>query len=242
VAPGRLERPHDLTGGGPRTVTLPAPAPGPVEGCPFCPGAEHETPPEHWALRDHGAPDTPGWRVRAVPNRYPVITPPDGVHEVIVNCDRHVGAFWDLDDAEAAAATSAWALRETAVSGGEGAARTFLFLNQGAPAGASLQHTHAQLVGLPQDPPRLAAREAAFVAGPCPVCAEAGDPGGPLVVATTGSLVAWCPRVPPLTGVVTNTQDSGPGSLRAALYYAFDHPGATIRFSRSSTPQKCSRM
>src|SRR4029077_14597240 len=28
-----------------------------------------------------------------------------------------------------------------------------------------------------------------------------------------------------------NTQDSGVGSLRAAMYYAFDHPGTTIRFN-----------
>jgi hypothetical protein len=36
---------------------------------------------------------------------------------------------------------------------------------------------------------------------------------------------------PVITNLVTNTRDSGPGSLRAALYYAFDHPGATITFN-----------
>lgn len=36
---------------------------------------------------------------------------------------------------------------------------------------------------------------------------------------------------PPQTNVVTNAQDSGPGSLRAALYYAIDHPGTTIAFN-----------
>lgn len=39
---------------------------------------------------------------------------------------------------------------------------------------------------------------------------------------------------PPATGVtniVTNTADAGVGSLRAALYYGMDHPGATIRFN-----------
>ena len=35
---------------------------------------------------------------------------------------------------------------------------------------------------------------------------------------------------PLITNIVSNTQDSGPGSLRAALYYAFDHPGTTITF------------
>jgi len=34
-----------------------------------------------------------------------------------------------------------------------------------------------------------------------------------------------------LSPLVTQTGDAGPGSLRAALYYATDHPGTTIRFS-----------
>jgi len=36
---------------------------------------------------------------------------------------------------------------------------------------------------------------------------------------------------PGATNIVTNTQDSGSGSLRAALYYAYDHPGTTISFN-----------
>ena len=36
---------------------------------------------------------------------------------------------------------------------------------------------------------------------------------------------------PVLSSVVSNTRDSGPGSLRAALYYALDHPGTTVTFN-----------
>ena len=36
---------------------------------------------------------------------------------------------------------------------------------------------------------------------------------------------------PTQSSVVTNTQDSGAGSLRAAIYYAVDHPGTTITFN-----------
>lgn len=35
---------------------------------------------------------------------------------------------------------------------------------------------------------------------------------------------------PPNSPDVTNTQDSGLGSLRAAIYYGYDHPGTTITF------------
>ena len=44
------------------------------------------------------------------------------------------------------------------------------------------------------------------------------------------ALVYGAPATP-VTNIVVNTQDSGLGSLRAAMYYAFDHPGTTIRFS-----------
>jgi UDPglucose--hexose-1-phosphate uridylyltransferase len=44
------------------------------QACPFCPGNEHETPPEAFALRDHAAePNAPGWSVRVVPNKYPAL-------------------------------------------------------------------------------------------------------------------------------------------------------------------------
>ena len=39
------------------------------------------------------------------------------------------------------------------------------------------------------------------------------------------------PPAVPLTNVVTSTADAGPGSLRAALYYATDNPGTTVRFN-----------
>ncbi|MCC6829932.1 MAG: hypothetical protein IT200_01170 [Thermoleophilia bacterium] len=194
-----MDRPHDVADDRPRMAALPPPADAPVAGCPFCPGSEHETPPERWALRDHGPADGPGWRVRAVPNRYPVIVPPEGAHEVVVNSDRHVAAFWDLTAEQASWAARGWWEREEALT--RASRRAFVFLNQGAQAGASLEHTHAQLVGLPVDPPRLAAREASFLTGTCPLCADLADPGDRLV-ARAGGLVAWCPRIPPLTAVV----------------------------------------
>lgn len=39
------------------------------------------------------------------------------------------------------------------------------------------------------------------------------------------------PPAVPLTNIVSTTADYGPGSLRAAIYYATDHPGTTIRFN-----------
>ena len=42
--------------------------------CPFCEGAEAQTPPEIFALgRDNSNPDEPGWQVRVVPNKFPAL-------------------------------------------------------------------------------------------------------------------------------------------------------------------------
>jgi hypothetical protein len=41
------------------------------------------------------------------------------------------------------------------------------------------------------------------------------------------------PPAVPLTNVVTTTADVGPGSLRAAIYYATDHPGSVVKFNIS---------
>jgi parallel beta-helix repeat protein len=46
-----------------------------------------------------------------------------------------------------------------------------------------------------------------------------------------GTAYLYGPPVTPLTNIVSTTADGGPGSLRAAMYYANDHPGATVRFN-----------
>ncbi|MGL5094438.1 MAG: hypothetical protein ACRDD1_02545, partial [Planctomycetia bacterium] len=44
--------------------------------CPFCAGAESETPPEIDAVRSPDSnPNEPGWSIRVVPNRYPALRP-----------------------------------------------------------------------------------------------------------------------------------------------------------------------
>jgi UDPglucose--hexose-1-phosphate uridylyltransferase len=201
VAPARIGRPHDtgpIAPGDPGPVNGPGPA-----GCPFCPGSEDETPPEVWAERPPGGVrDTPGWSVRAVPNRFPVLPPDEGIHEVVINSPRHVVELWELSAPEMIAAVDAWARRERVARDDPRGLWPFVFLNQGAAAGASLQHSHAQLIGFPFAPPLLAAREDAFERAPrCPVCAELMDPALARIT-DAGPLTAWCPQAPPLSGAI----------------------------------------
>jgi UDPglucose--hexose-1-phosphate uridylyltransferase len=73
LSPARADRPFDFQGAG--KAAPDASAEGlPPDSCPFCEGREDRTPPETWADRPGGGePDTPGWRVRAVPNLYPAL-------------------------------------------------------------------------------------------------------------------------------------------------------------------------
>ena len=70
VTPNRELRPDDFVHDGWH--------PGDGSECPFCEGAESDTPPEVAAERPDGsAPDGPGWVTRAFPNLYPALVPPE---------------------------------------------------------------------------------------------------------------------------------------------------------------------
>ncbi len=71
--------------------------------------------------------------------------PATGVHEVIVNAPQHATAMAELDETQVAAAVETW--RERMRAHGE-AAYVQLIVNEGGGAGASLEHTHAQLYAL----------------------------------------------------------------------------------------------
>jgi UDPglucose--hexose-1-phosphate uridylyltransferase len=132
--------------------------------CPFCPGAESETPPE--IARD-GDP----WRIRVFPNRYP----PTEHAEIIVESPWHDEMFDALPPDHAKRVVEMYFERYRALA----ATSTYIgiFKNQGCMAGASIPHLHSQLVGLPFVPPRIAAEGEAFArATTCPLCDLSAHP------------------------------------------------------------------
>jgi UDPglucose--hexose-1-phosphate uridylyltransferase len=76
-----------------------------------------------------------------------------GAHEVIVSAPEHVTAMAELSEEQLAAAVETWRERVRAHSG---AAYVQLIVNEGGRAGASLEHTHAQLYALPFVPAAVA--------------------------------------------------------------------------------------
>ncbi len=79
--------------------------------------------------------------------------PAAGAHEVLINSPRHVTAMAELDDEQFAAAVATWRQRMRAHAD---AAYVQLIVNEGGGAGASLEHSHAQLYALPFVPAAVA--------------------------------------------------------------------------------------
>ena len=142
VAPQREDRPNVYDG-----------AP-----CPFCPGAESETPPE---ICHDGDP----WRIRVFPNRYP----PTAHSEIIVESALHDDTFDALAPEHARRVVDLYFERYRALAAKT--AYVCLFKNHGRKAGASIPHLHSQLVGTPFIPARILRESAAFAeAANCPLC------------------------------------------------------------------------
>ena len=140
--------------------------------CPFCPGNEHLTPPEIHAVRpDGGLPNGPGWELRVVPNKFPALRVEGelarrglglfdlsnglGAHEVIIESPDHQKQMADLTLAELDRTLAAFRLRSLDLRGDRRLKYALIFKNVGLTAGASLEHTHSQLIALPIVPKRV---------------------------------------------------------------------------------------
>jgi UDPglucose--hexose-1-phosphate uridylyltransferase len=140
--------------------------------CPFCYNHEAKTPPEIMAYRPDGsARNSPGWTLRVVPNKFPALGIEGmlgrqgeglydkmngiGAHEVIIETPDHnltlagmpVNRIEDV----------LWAYRDRIVDLTRDRRFKYIliFKNHGDAAGASLEHTHSQLIALPVVPKRV---------------------------------------------------------------------------------------
>jgi UDPglucose--hexose-1-phosphate uridylyltransferase len=130
--------------------------------CPFCPGAEDQTPPE--IARD-GEP----WQIRVFPNRYP----PTEHAEIVVESSKHEDTFDTLRADHAGRSVELYFERYRAMTATS--AYVAIFKNHGRLAGASIPHLHSQLVGTPFVPLRPSREAEAFARMPRCVLCEAGD-------------------------------------------------------------------
>jgi UDPglucose--hexose-1-phosphate uridylyltransferase len=133
------------------------------------------------------SPDTPGWLVRVVPNKYPAFDH----HEVVIHSPEHARSLAELDDAQLELVAEAWRLRAGAAREA-GYPHVFALVNEGQTAGASLGHSHSQLVWLAEEPPLAAAERGD---GGCRVCEYLREElaAGERVVEERDGLVLLCP-------------------------------------------------
>jgi UDPglucose--hexose-1-phosphate uridylyltransferase len=185
-----------------------------VESCPFCEGREKRTPPESLALPAEGRqPDTPGWLVRVVPNLYPAFER----QEVVVHAPFHARSLVELDRAQLELIAEAWRLRAAAARS-EGFEHVFVFVNEGKAAGASLLHSHSQLLWLREQPPLPAAEEEGDGCRLCEYLTRERTDGSRVVLEQDG-LVLLCPYASraPFECLVAPLEHEGSGLQSAQL-------------------------
>jgi UDPglucose--hexose-1-phosphate uridylyltransferase len=143
------------------------PLPPPVTGfCPFCEGQEDKTPHEIIAYRDRQTrANEKGWRVRVVPNKFPALQVEGdlnkrgegiydkmngiGAHEVIIECPFHETSMANLSEENIREIL--WVYRDRLVDLKKDPRLVYgmVFKNVGTAGGASLEHSHSQLIVTP---------------------------------------------------------------------------------------------
>ncbi|MCK4176346.1 HIT domain-containing protein [Aciditerrimonas ferrireducens] len=174
--------------------------------CPFCPGNEEASPP---ALETYGAGGR--WAVRVVKNLYPAFEGDEpfvvehrgpvftqanagGIHEVLVLSPSHADGWDAISEDQAALVMAAIRDRVEEHAAVPGLRYSQAIVNSGREAGASIEHPHGQLLGIPFVPRELVDEQAGFArfAGRCLLCATVAaeeDAGHRVVLADDRVLV-----------------------------------------------------
>ena len=176
--------------------------------CPFCPGNEHLLPS---ILCERPADDGRPWAARAVPNKYPLVSPESGPlerdqglargrHEVIIETPHHDRDLTQLSQQEMEDVVAMYCHRFSVLARDH--KTVALFRNQGRRAGASQVHSHAQIVGfdgVPDDIDATTVRARNYYErhGECVICsiAAAEADAQDRVIAERDPFIAFVPLV-----------------------------------------------
>jgi len=140
--------------------------------CPLCEGNEDKTPPEVFAIRENSsAPNSTGWTLRVVPNKFPALTVEGtlnregeglydkmngvGAHEVVIETPKHDETLSTLPNEKVILVLMAYRERILDLAQDPRVKYILVFKNHGAAAGASLEHSHSQVIALPIIPKRV---------------------------------------------------------------------------------------
>ncbi len=161
IAAERAKRPEDFLSKQEQMVD---------DGCPFCKGAEGNTPPEIFAIRDAGTkPNHPGWSVRAVSSIAPILRIEGplnrrgkgmydlingiGAHEVIIETPQHIADIADLSPEQIKKVIDTYIYRMNDLEKDHRFKYVLIFKNYGHAAGSTMyKHARSQLIATPVNP------------------------------------------------------------------------------------------
>jgi UDPglucose--hexose-1-phosphate uridylyltransferase len=205
--------------------------------CPFCPGNEDKTPPEVYVYRPGGgAANSGGWIVRVVPNKFPALQIEGtldrrgeglydkmngvGAHEVVIETPDHTHDLADLPVDDLEQVLVAYRERALDLHRDRRFRYVLIFKNHGAQAGATLEHSHTQLIATPIIPKILmeeleGSRRYFELKERCVFCdivqQEGADNNGRRVVAMSERFIAiapFAPRFPFETWILPRRHDA----------------------------------
>ena len=144
LSEARAKRPQEL-------VAPKNQAPHNPRTCYFCPGNEAQTPPEIGRISD----GENGWSMRWFPNKFPALSLEDGSHEIIVETSDSQKQLWDFSESELVQLLSVYQERIKTHLADEKIRAVCVFKNHGFDAGASIEHSHTQVIATSVTPSRL---------------------------------------------------------------------------------------
>lgn len=142
------------------------------DSCAFCEGQEESTPPEILAFRDDNSePNAKGWWIRVVPNKYPAMQVEGrvervgegmfdmmsgvGAHEVVIETADHHTQMVDMKVQQIEEIIWAYRERMLDLRKDNRFRYVMIFKNHGRRAGATVDHSHSQIIALPIIPKRV---------------------------------------------------------------------------------------
>ncbi|MBF0592769.1 MAG: galactose-1-phosphate uridylyltransferase [Nitrospirae bacterium] len=139
--------------------------------CPFCPGNESKTPPEIVSFKQPGKSGPSEWSLRVLPNKFPALKIEGsldrssegifgkmngvGAHEIVVEHPDHSLSLATMDKKSVEDVLWAFNSRLGDLKKDPRFKYVLIFKNEGEAAGATLEHTHSQLIALPIVPKRV---------------------------------------------------------------------------------------
>lgn len=176
------------------------PAAGPAPGSPPRRASTPAAGPAHGAAPKRATPAAGRgpWQMRVFPNKFPAFSKTSpaayGVHEILVETPHHEQTLSQLSDGQLAQYLGMVARRLRAHARDRKIKCTVVFKNEWAEAGASLEHTHTQLVGMPAVPDALR-QQVKLCKTACPFCLLGIDDKYPKIL-SSGPFLLLAPYAP----------------------------------------------